>query len=633
MAGISETISLVDGSSAVMIRIANAADGMTVSIEKAKGAMEAMEGASSGASSALGSAKSAFSGMLSTFTMGNIAANIAMRIADAVAQIPGKLMEAADAYSGMQARLQMVSGSAERTAQMNDMIFQSALRARGSYDGMLDSVSKIAMTAKEAFPDARTVVPFVEEIQKLFAIGGTGVQQQKDAMLQLTQALGSGKLQGDEFRSIAEAAPLIEQMVAKEMGVTQGQLKKLSSQGVITADVLRDAILHNAKEINAQFESMPMTWGAMMQNMGSIAERAMVPVYTAVQRIANSSALQSVFNGLASAITIFGSVAGAYLNYIVSWWGELIDGVRILYSWSVGLRTAFLEVFGPTLFGLFEVYLAYLGLIAGAWVAANAEEMLGIAIDAAKAAGTAVLKTVTGEWRIVTLGAAAAQALLNAVMMANPLGVIIALVLVVIGVFAAWKIHTVGLRNAIAEAFESMGRIVQSCVDGMIGSINFLIRGLNTAATKINEVFGTNIQQTAEISYTQGDWGKEWSDGVKNFSLDSLVPKVSTPAMPNIGGASAGAGTVGDIAKNGKATAANTGKMAQAMDFAGDDLRLLRELAERKAIDKYTTASVTIDLGGVTNQISNDMDIDGVVDKLTAGLRDGMVNAAQEVHV
>nr|WP_288697417.1 tape measure protein [uncultured Allisonella sp.] len=632
MAGISETISLVDGSSAVMIRIANAADGMAVSIEKAKGAMEAMEGASSGASSALGSAKSAFSGMLSTFTMGNIAANIAMRIADAVAQIPGKLMEAADAYSGMQARLQMVSGSAERTVQMNDMIFQSALRARGSYDGMLDSVSKIAMTAKEAFPDARTVVPFVEEIQKLFAIGGTGVQQQKDAMLQLTQALGSGKLQGDEFRSIAEAAPLIEQMVAKEMGVTQGQLKKLSSQGVITADVLRDAILHNAKEINAQFESMPMTWGAMMQNMGSIAERAMVPVYTAVQRIANSSALQSVFNGLASAITIFGSVAGAYLNYIVSWWGELIDGVRILYSWSVGLRTAFLEVFGPTLFGLFEVYLAYLGLIAGAWVAANAEEMLGIAIDAAKAAGTAVLKTVTGEWRIVTLGAAAAQALLNAVMMANPLGVIIALVLVVIGVFAAWKIHTVGLRNAIAEAFESMGRIVQSCVDGMIGSINFLIRGLNTAATKINEVFGTNIQQTAEISYTQGDWGKEWSDGVKNFSLDSLVPKVSTPAMPNIGGAGAGAGTVGDIAKNGKATAANTGKMAQAMDFAGDDLRLLRELAERKAIDKYTTASVTIDLGGVTNQISNDMDIDGVVDKLTAGLRDGMVNAAQEVH-
>lgn len=632
MAGISETISLVDGSSAVMIRIANAADGMAVSIEKAKGAMEAMEGASAGASSALGSAKSAFSGMLSTFTMGNIAANIAMRIADAVAQIPGKLMEASDAYSGMQARLQMVSGSAERTAQMNDMIFQSALRARGSYDGMLDSVSKIAMTAKEAFPDARTVIPFVEEIQKLFAIGGTGVQQQKDAMLQLTQALGSGKLQGDEFRSIAEAAPLIEQMVAKEMGVTQGQLKKLSSQGVITADVLRDAILHNAKEINAQFESMPMTWGAMMQNMGSIAERAMVPVYTAVQRIANSSALQSVFNGLASAITIFGSVAGAYLNYIVSWWGELIDGVRILYSWSVGLRTAFLEVFGPTLFGLFEVYLAYLGLIAGAWVAANAEEMLGIAIDAAKAAGTAVLKTVTGEWRIVTLGAAAAQALLNAVMMANPLGVIIALVLVVIGVFAAWKIHTVGLRNAIAEAFESMGRIVQSCVDGMIASINFLIRGLNAAATKINEVFGTNIQQTAEISYTQGDWGKEWSDGVKNFSLDSLVPKVSTPAMPNIGGAGAGAGTVGDIAKNGKATAANTGKMAQAMDFAGDDLRLLRELAERKAIDKYTTASVTIDLGGVTNQISNDMDIDGVVDKLTAGLRDGMVNAAQEVH-
>ena len=100
--------------------------------------------------------------------------------------------------------------------------------------------------------------------------------------------------------------------------------------------------------------------------------------------------------------------------------------------------------------------------------------------------------------------------------------------------------------------------------------------------------------------------------------------------QPLVGGI--GGGTIGDMAKNGKATAANTGRMAEAMDMAGDDLRLLRELAERKAIDKYTTASVSIDLGGITNQINNDMDIDGVVDRLTAGLRDGMVNAAQEVH-
>lgn len=631
MAGISETISLVDGTSAVLIRIANAADGMTVSVDKAKGAIDSMRASSERTSSVLGQMKSAFSGMLGTFALGNMAADVAMRIADSFAQIPSRIMAASDAYAGMQARLQMVAGNAAEAKQMNDMIFQSALRARGSYDGMLDSAAKIAMTAKEAFPDAQQVVPFVEEIQKLFAIGGTGIQQQRDAMLQLTQALGSGRLQGDEFRSIAEAAPLIEQMVAKELGVTQGELKKLSSQGVITADILRDAILNNANEINAQFDQMPMTWSAMMQNMGSIAERAMVPVYNAVQGIANSPTVQAAFNGLAAAFTVFGNVAGAAVNGVVAGFSFLMNTISGLYSWVVGLGTAFLELFGPTLFGALELYLAYLGLVAGAWLVQNGAEMLSIALDAAKAAGTAILTGATKAWSIVTLGAAAAQALLNAILLANPLGIIIALILVVIGLYAAWKVNTVGLKNAVADAFESMGRIVQNCVDGIIDSINFMIRGLNKAADKINEVFGTHIQQTAEIQYTKGDWGKSLSDGIKNFSLDSLIPKVNMPNVPTTSGG-IGGGTIGDMAKNGKATAANTGRMAEAMDMAGDDLRLLRELAERKAIDKYTTASVSIDLGGVTNQINNDMDIDGVVDRLTAGLRDGMVNAAQEVH-
>lgn len=125
-------------------------------------------------------------GFVGQFALGNIAASAFMTSMEFLSSLPGKLMAASDAYAGMMSRLQLVTGSAQEAVDMNEAIYESALRARGSYDKMADSVSKIAMTAKEAFPDPKKVVPFVEGIQKLFAIGGTGIQQQGDAMLQLT---------------------------------------------------------------------------------------------------------------------------------------------------------------------------------------------------------------------------------------------------------------------------------------------------------------------------------------------------------------------------------------------------------------------------------------------------------------
>ena len=193
----------------------------------------------------------------------------------------------------MQARLKLVTGSQEKANELNDMIYQSALRARGSYNAMADSVAKIGMTAKEAFPDPKQIVPFMEGIQKLFTSGGTGVQQQADAMLQLTQALGSGKLQGDEFRSIAEAAPMIEQMVARYMGVAQGQLKELASEGEITADIMKNAILQNLDEIDRQFKEMPLTWGNVWQQMETVATKAFWPVLKMVEELAGSEGVKS----------------------------------------------------------------------------------------------------------------------------------------------------------------------------------------------------------------------------------------------------------------------------------------------------------------------------------------------------
>lgn len=251
-----------------------------------------------------------------SFIIGSIFGDMIFNAIEEIASIPSKLIKASDAYSGIMARLNLVAGGQEQAIALNEQIYQSALRARGSYDVMADSVSKIAMTAKEAFPDPRTVVPFMENIQKLFNIGGTDIERQKDALLQLTQALGSGKLQGDELRSIAEAAPLIEKYIADYMGVSMGEIKQLGADGEITAEIIKNAILGATDEINKQFETIPMKWEDIWTNIQSRISHAFQPVYVEINKLANSSLVKSFANNLVAAATIGANAINGLINNI-----------------------------------------------------------------------------------------------------------------------------------------------------------------------------------------------------------------------------------------------------------------------------------------------------------------------------
>lgn len=251
-----------------------------------------------------------------SFIIGSIFGDMIFNAIEEIASIPSKLIKASDAYSGIMARLNLVAGGQEQAIALNEQIYQSALRARGPYDVMADSVSKIAMTAKEAFPDPRTVVPFMENIQKLFNIGGTDIERQKDALLQLTQALGSGKLQGDELRSIAEAAPLIEKYIADYMGVSMGEIKQLGADGEITAEIIKNAILGATDEINKQFETIPMKWEDIWTNIQSRISHAFQPVYVEINKLANSSLVKSFANNLVAAATIGANAINGLINNI-----------------------------------------------------------------------------------------------------------------------------------------------------------------------------------------------------------------------------------------------------------------------------------------------------------------------------
>ena len=599
---------------------------------------------------AFGKLKTGISGMVGQFALATIAANAFMSALSYISGIPDRLVRASDAYAGIQARLRMVAGGIQEAAELNDLIYASAQRARGSYEEMADSVSKIAMTAKKAFPDAREVVPFMEGIQKLFVIGGTAVEQQKNAMLQLTQALGSGKLQGDEFRSIAEAAPLIEQMVAKYMQIDPGKLKEISSEGKITADILKNAILTNLDRINEQFKNMPRTWEQNMQIIKNTAQRVFAPVFVEITALANSDAGQVFANTMVWGLHVAADAALGVINNIKWLAGVAQRTGSYIGSWlSAGFTVAYQYLDTFVAFAI-----AGLAIYAGYWIASNAALVTHISALIIAATTQAVMNTLgaayaaimalihirttlataaTAAWTLVTNGLSAAWRILNVTMYLNPIGLIIGLVLVVIGVFAAWVVHTYGLRNALASAFSTMAGIVANAVNFMIDRINNLIQLINKAAEGINGLFGTDIGMVGEISYRADpeQWSKDAGDFVQNFDIHNYIPGLSPEDMPDASYNATGT-AFEDLGQSGKKTADNTGAIKDAMELSEEDLKYLREAAEQEAINKYTTATVQIDMGGISNNISSDMDVDGMMTYMNDSLLQAMAAGAEGVH-
>lgn len=539
-------------------------------------------------------------------------------------------IHSSDEYSGILARMKLITKSQQEAVDLNDQIYYSALRARGSYSGMADSVSKIGLTAKEAFPDPKEIVPFVEGIQKLFTVGGTGIQQQADAMLQLTQALGSGKLQGDEFRSIAEAAPMIEQMVAKYMGVSQGALKELSSKGAITAEIIKNAILGNLDEINEKFLSMPMTWGQIWQNLGTQSYRGFVPVWEQINALANSPAIQAFVNGIAVGMIYVGALIAGVINNI-RWLGGIAMEVGSYIGEWLGAGFVVLgqvaELVLPYVIGMLITY-------AAGWAAVNAQTLIGIALEQISLAWLWLKIEAITVWEVVTKRTAIAQTFLAITtwMLSNPILLVIGLVGIVIGAFAGWMIATNGLRETIAGAFSVIAETTGNVINFMIRRVNDLIGVLNSAATAINNVFGTSIGQVGFVAEVDAKgWGEKAGNFVRNFDIHDYMPSFAGADIP-AGGAISAVPTIDEIADADKDTSKNTKGIKEAMEITDEDLKYLRDIAEQETINKYTTAEVKIEMGGVHNNVSNDMDLDGVVRYINDNIFDAMVAGAEAVH-
>lgn len=650
MATLTNYIRLVDGTSGPLKAMSRNAETATRAIGGVSPALRSI-GDSAGSVDTATNALNRFSSsarnavnIISSIGIGTMLGNMATQAVEKLSELPSRLVNIAGQYAGIQARLKLLVGDQARVAEMNEAIYQSALRSRGSFEQMADAVTKIGMTAKEAFPDAKQVVPFVEGIQKLFAIGGTGAQQQGDAMLQLTQALGSGKLQGDEFRSIAEAAPLIEQMVAKYMGVTQGALKELSSKGEITADILKNAILSNLDEINSQFATMPMTFDQHMQRLGTIAYHAFTPVFEVINKALASPVFQSAMDKLATGITVFANA----LLWALNLGGQVFNGIANNVEWLkntiLGASTTLTDVLVPAL----AFVAGFVGALVVLWTIFNAAQIASAVISEIVAAAQLIASGATTVWAVATTWLAAAINFCTGgvgIFLAVILGIPI-IIATIVGAFFAWKVATNGLRATFVSAFETIGNVIDSVVTTAASAINSFIDMVNEAAKSINNAFGwagANIQMSGHVSVadlggnTRGARWRQWAADTYDNTAEWVsnmfkAPEIKPMDMSSIGGSSMPSSE--DLGKalkgNTGRTADNTGRMADSLDLLEEDIKDMR-YATQEQINKYTNAKVTIDVGGINNTISSDTDVDGVMSKIVEALQEGMSNGAEAV--
>ena len=649
--------------------IPNAMNAAANATTKAYQSMNTLHNKMTGVSNASETLRASMGGIMNSFA-GNLLASTVMNGIGAIKGAIESIQDTATEWAQVQARLKLVAGSQENAIYLNKQIFESAQRARGGYLEMADAVIQVSQSAHDAFPDPRKAVEFMEGIQKVFAIGGASKEAQKNAMLQLTQGLASGQLQGDEFRSIAENAPMIENIIAKSMGVSRGELKKLASEGKITAEVIKNAIMNNLPEIEKQFESLPKTWGDHMQSIKNKAIRAFEPVFQRISDLANSEGVRELVDNVTGAIQTVAPV----FYWLVGVIGETINTA----VWAFNTLSNFVRQHSSIMYtamiilgGVMAFYAIQAGIAAGRTILA---------------AGAMAIKAVA-DWAetAALLAMIVAQEGLNAALYACPLtwiiGLIVAVIVIiylaveainyfcdanisvlgiVVGAFWAfgsaifnvfalgWNIiaafvnflanvfkdplHAVG--NLFIDIWNGIWQFVKARINDIIDAIN-KIPGVNidkvggsTGVLERFEIAGgeTTVMGKMEYSSVTGAALNGYGVG-SGLSLENLLPNmkgVQTPKEFDPSKITPGADhdAANKTAGNTGKTAKNTDKMGKSIDMTNEEIKALRESAIDKSLKKWQDANIIHIQMNNDVEINNGTDLDGFTSQISKGLKD-----------
>lgn len=588
-------------------------------------------------------------------------------------------------------RLNMMNDGLQTTEELVNMVYAAAQDSRGSFSDMASVVAKFGNNAGDAFSSSAEVVAFADLVQKQMTIAGASSTEASNAMLQLSQALGSGVLRGDELNSIFEQAPNLIQSIADYLDVPIGQIREMASEGELTADIVKASIFSASDEINAKFEEMPMTWGQIWQSMQNTALIAFQPVLQRLSEIANSEAFQKFVN---DAIQVLATLANIALNVF----DLLATGASFVSdNWSI---------IEPIIYGVITALAVYAGYLA----VVKTAEFLGAAAKIAMCVASYAHAAATGTEASATAAATAAQYGLNTALLSCPLTwiilsiiALIALIFVVCnaianltGVADSGFSIIAGCVNVVIEFFKNLGLTVANIALGIGNAIAALASNMMTAfhnaicsvqswfysllSTALSVIAGIcealnklpfvqfdysgitsaadeYAAKTAEATGSKQDYksisdafnegfsafdayqdgwasdafnaGASWGDGVADAVGNfNVLDLLGSTQIPNVDDYTSQFSGMADSLDG---ISGDTGNISDALEVTEEEMKYLRDIAEQEAVNRFTTAEIKVDMTN-HNNINNGMDLDGVVSGLTDAVNEAIETMAEGVH-
>lgn len=571
-------------------------------------------------------------------------------------QAVSKLVGLSDQLTGTKARLNFLVDDGGSVAELESQIMASAQRSRSYYLDTASAIATMGANAGAAFSGNDELIAFMEQVNKQFVIGGANAQGQSAAMLQLTQAMAAGALRGEELNSILENAPGIARAIESYMGIAEGSIKQYAEQGLITSEVVKNALFSVADETNAKFESMPMTWAQAANIFKNSLLSIFSPVLDQINAIANSADFQTMLYGILDALAGVANIASMVISLLTA------GASFIISNW---------DYIGPMLMG-----------IVTALIAVSAAQAVVNAVMAANP----VMLIVIGIGMLIGLLYAAAQQFATMTGVASSgFGVIIGGINVVIQFFVNLGLTVaniaLGIWNAMCACAENIGIAFHNTIAGVQSWFYNLLSTALTVVAGICEALNqlpfvefdysgitgqaqayANKAAEAEAgkkSYVNvGDafnagldtfdtfssgWasdafnaGSSWGDGVMD-KVSGIFDAGSMDFMGAFSGAGGAggfdySGALADPAGNTADTAANTAKAANALDIAQEDLAYMKDIAEREAINRYTTAEIVIHQNN-ENHIGSDLDLDGIMTGMTERIIEEVNISADGDHI
>ena len=622
---------LFDGYSTTIDKINKKTDEATDKVLKASGATDKFNGKleATGAS-----ANKASSGLrkfvsLAALTAGTI-----------------KGMKIADEYTNTAARLDLINDGLQTQAELQDKIFAAADRAKGSYSDMAAAIAKMGLLASDAFSSNNELIAFTELVQKSFKVSGADTSEQQGAMRQLSQAMASGRLQGDELVSIMENAPMIYEAIAKYTGLTKGELKELSSDGAITPDIIKNAMFMAADDINAKFETMPRTFGNIWNEIKNGALQAFGPIIENVNNFINTSSFMSVVNTIIGGIYLLADIISYISNLVIDNW-PLIQTILITLGVLIGVHIiGYLLVAIPLLISFISV-----------WATANypiimLAATLGLFIYALNQAGitaTDVFTTITGGVNVViqffkNLGLEVANVALG---IGNAIGALAS------NIMAAFHNAIKSVQSWWYDMLSTALTVVEQIAAALnkLPFVSFDYSGITSAAddyaaksakaagskkeyTSISEAF-TKGHSTFDVfqagwtsdAYKSGqEWGTDKIEKLKN-GFDKLMGKGGNKDN-NKGFDMSQFGTPGK-----PLTIEGKGKNKKVeVDMSDEDLKYLRDIAERDYINKFSTATLAPNISVSFGDVHETADADKVAGRIKKILQEEIAMTAEGAY-